>query len=289
MIATVIYHSADFDGIVSGAIALKALTVGEHKPRMIGWDYGDPVPTVDMGTDLFMLDISVEGLMDHPHLTWVDHHKTAIDKWDREDLAGIRIDGVAACRLAWQYFMVGASPNHPTKEEYVNRTVSEPLLVRLAGEYDVWDKRDKRAETLQYGLRASGFSINDGHLLADDDNTDRWVYQSSQIEEYSKITRREVAKRMSYRTKWYGLTFCVLNGGGSSLHFEGADMEGVDALMSWVHDGSKVKVSLYHAPGQTERDLSEIAKDMGGGGHRGACGFYVSSLTEMDGVLSQPV
>jgi hypothetical protein len=75
-------------------------------------------------------------------------------------IPGYRIDGVAACRLAWQWF----SNDHtnpviqfgglPPKEEYIDRRVSEPLAVRLAGEYDIWDRRDERAETFQYGLRS---------------------------------------------------------------------------------------------------------------------------------------
>jgi len=49
-----------------------------------------------------MLDISIPGLMMHQDLIWIDHHKSAMEKWDNGP-EGYRIDGVAACRLAWQW------------------------------------------------------------------------------------------------------------------------------------------------------------------------------------------
>lgn len=163
----VIYHKADFDGIFCCEIARKFLPDAE----LIGWDYGDPVPDVPKDAQLYMLDISVADLMDHPNLIWIDHHKSAMEKYDlslpksdfeavcvtgplaaraalpptNKQLAqdriilGYRIDGVAACRLAWQWFT-----HHfklPEKDDFVERRVSEPLAVLLAGEYDVWDHR----------------------------------------------------------------------------------------------------------------------------------------------------
>jgi len=41
--------------------------------------------------------------MERPGLVWIDHHKSAIEKYGATT-PGYRIDGVAACRLAWQWF-----------------------------------------------------------------------------------------------------------------------------------------------------------------------------------------
>lgn len=103
----VIYHRADFDGIFCYRIARRFFDASSgYDVTYLGWDYGDPVPEVASPTIVIMLDISVDGLMDYAHLTWIDHHKSAIDKYGTT-IPGYRIDGVAACRLAWQYF------NHP--------------------------------------------------------------------------------------------------------------------------------------------------------------------------------
>lgn len=101
----VIYHKADFDGIFCREIARKFLPAAE----LIGWDYGDPEPEVGPEDALYILDLSVPGLMKHPSLVWIDHHKSAIDKYPAT-IRGYRIDGVAACRLAWQWFIHPHSP-----------------------------------------------------------------------------------------------------------------------------------------------------------------------------------
>src|SRR5690348_7848557 len=142
MKTAVIYHKADFDGIFSREIARKYF--GETA-EYIGWDYGDPLPVIAPEvTELYMIDISVDGMMDDPRLIWIDHHHSAMQKFS-PGIRGYRIDGVAACRLAWQWFFTYNNQRNPladhfatlpVKQDYIDRKVSEPIAVRLAGEYD---------------------------------------------------------------------------------------------------------------------------------------------------------
>ncbi len=101
----VVYHRSDYDGIFCREIAKKFLPEAE----LIGWEYGDETPAVPNDTDLYILDLSVPALMDHPRLIWIDHHKSAMEKF-HHGIPGYRIDGVAACRLAWQWFSHPDSP-----------------------------------------------------------------------------------------------------------------------------------------------------------------------------------
>jgi hypothetical protein len=119
--SVVIYHRADFDGLFCREIAQLAMP----DAKLIGWDYGDAEPSIQEDESLFMLDLSVPGLMSHPKLCWIDHHHSAIMKYGSH-IAGVRIDGVAACRLAWQYFIKHKTP---TRAEYYDREVEEPLAV----------------------------------------------------------------------------------------------------------------------------------------------------------------
>lgn len=161
-----IHHSADFDGLFCREIARKFFGA---KAEYLGWDYGQPLPIVDLAvTEIYMLDISVDGMMDDPRLTWIDHHKSAMDKFN-PTIKGYRIDGVAACRLAWQYFFKYNNSRNfiadnfatpPIKQDFIDRKVHEPLAVRLAGEYDIWDRRDPAAELFQHGLRSRDLSDN---------------------------------------------------------------------------------------------------------------------------------
>lgn len=201
---------------------------------------------------------------------------------------GYRIDGVAACRLAWQWFtlpprILGGSSHLPGKESFTDRKVSEPLAVRLAGEYDIWDKRDPDAETLQYGLRAADGELNWDLLVGSQNSSylQALLGEGRIAQRYAQKIDADLVREKSYRLKWEGLDFLVLNTGRfNSLTFAALDVPetGHDALIGYMFNGKCWTVSLYHAKHRTDLDLSEIAKKYGGGGHRGACGFTCDKL-----------
>lgn len=292
---TVIHHSADFDGLFCREIARKFLPDAE----LIGWDYGNPKIPVPEGK-FYILDLSPECLepdilspVDAERMIWIDHHASAIKKFPNF-FPGYRIDGVSACRLAWQWFILkkygsfnagGAAwwVKLPEKQEFVNRTVKEPIAVRLAGEYDIWDKRDPDAELFQNGLRSC--PLEDGtwdELL----EPKKWPHLVNQLLlnglclQYAKNQENAaVIKRQGHTVQWEGLTFLACNHAmfNSHLFTEGIKQEH-DALMGFRWDGQHWHFSLYHAPGKEHHDLSLIAVKYGGGGHRGACGFRAKTL-----------
>lgn len=285
MKTTVIYHKADFDGIFCREIAKKFLPNAE----LIGWDYGDPEPAIEQNCMLYMLDISIPGLMDHPHLIWIDHHKSAIEKYGNK--SGYQIDGVAACRLAWQWFtheyadhVPGNQIGYPLpeKQDFVDRKISEPLSVRLVGEYDIWDKRDPQAELFQHGLRSQEITTEDWNVLLSEQCPvllDELLI-SGQALQYAKNHENEsIIKSAGFTLKFEGLTFLACNHAryNSFLFTAGLTPEH-DACLGFAWRGGKWTVSLYHAPGKEHHDLSVIAVRHGGGGHRGACGFTCKEL-----------
>lgn len=300
---TVIHHSADFDGLFCREIARKFLPGAE----LLGWDHKDAkIPQPKEGT-IYILDLSPECLEvseENPaceeRIVWIDHHKTSIAAYS-DKIPGYRIDGVAACRLAWQWFTLQYNPNDPRKPGYwhedtegwnanvtmpdkipfVRRSVVEPLAVRLAGEYDVWDKRDPRAEVFQFGLRSRELSEFDwAQLLGHSTNGVNMVLtglleNGEMLQRYQQRTDVGVMER-SFVCEWEGLKFLCLNTARcNSLTFAAKDVPetGHEALLGFYYDGRQWNVSLYHARHRTELDLSAIAVKHGGGGHRGACGF----------------
>lgn len=320
----IIYHDADFDGKLSNEVCRFHLSrlYPDAAIHSYGWDYGRPVPvpyiddakTTIMGWPCFdaiyIVDLSVDELMARPELSqkivWIDHHKSAIEKWDkvqnanecqyvRRPFVGMRIDGVAACRLCWQWFTFGRGPHGvPTKEDFVNRRVVEPEIIRLAGEYDIWDHRDPNGKALQFGLRTldvasfhtaceeqfSGSSVADSLLKS-------YIQVGHAIKTYMDKQSEEYSAAYSQTIKWEGLTFCALNigqRGNSDLLRGGIKLEH-DACFAWRYDGKNVLVSLYHIDGKTHHDLSLIAVKHGGGGHRGACGFRIT-LEELSRILN---
>ncbi len=272
---TVIHHSADFDGLFCREIAKKFFSdKPEYIVDYIGWDYGNPTPEIPgYLQQLYMLDISIDGLMNHSKLNWIDHHKSAMEKYSK-DIQGFRIDGVAACRLAYQYFFTG---NKASKQEFIDRKVSEPWAVRLAGEYDIWDKRDTDAELFQHGLRSEELYSTtwDDMLNIGGSSTVVRLLNQGKALQYAQTKQNEsVIKDIGFDLDWEGLHFLACNHAryNSFLFTAGLKPEH-DACFGFKWTGKDWSVSLYHAPGKKHHDLSLIASKYGGGGHRGACGF----------------
>jgi len=329
----IIYHDADFDGKLSNEVCrfhLKRL-YPDAAIHSFGWDYGQPVPLpeipalvegeyhpdnpVKTGSELlewrfwdaiYIVDLSVDELMARPELrdkiVWIDHHKTAIDKWVNQgdkkygwQFKGYRIDGVAACRLCWQWFINICAQNklpcetvnvfHPTKQDFIDRKVNEPELIRLAGEYDIWDHRDPDAKALQFGLRTlnyEGWRLLIDAQFTNNRYTDVYIgaviCDGRKIKEYCDKQNDEYSAVYSQTLNWEGYTFCCLNIGqrGNSDLLRGGLKPEHQACFAWRYTGNHALVSLYHAPGHEDLDLSAIAKKYGGGGHRGACGFRLT-------------
>lgn len=312
MKTTVIYHSADFDGIFCREIARKFLP---SDTEFIGWNFGDkPLDWPKTFRTVYILDLPVDGVFGYEFpnipggeiewhkIIWIDHHKTSIDSHP-ESLSGYRIDGVAACRLAWQWFQgdlrkcTCEAPHPeghydycprgrlPSKEAFIDRVVVEPYAVQLAGEYDIWDKRNPEAEIFQFALRSKELTPEDWYILLTDYSINRHLVEMLDagrlLQHYQQQNDASVVNHRSFMLEFEGLKFLALNTARcNSLTFAAKDVPetGHDALMGFYWNGSVWTVSLYHANHNKEIDLSVIAKKHGGGGHRGACGFTSESF-----------
>lgn len=284
----IIYHRVDFDGILSGIIAREGVIEaykdtpleGGYDIIMHGWDYGDPTPPIEFTAagDIYMVDVTVPELLSlgddvNEKIVWIDHHKSAIEKYDHNivaphraprNYAGIREDGTAACRLCWRYFFTGTA---------------EPKMVYLAGLYDVW-KHDEEPDALplQFAMKSVPITIDTPFTtITNDEYCDDILVDGRILDNYVKQTDKFTLDVRGYKIKFHGLTFAVLNTAfANSLAFQSLEEKSVDAFMSWRYDGTQVSVSMYHAPHNTGINLSEIAAQYGGGGHAGACGFRCS-------------
>jgi oligoribonuclease NrnB/cAMP/cGMP phosphodiesterase (DHH superfamily) len=269
-----IYHRADYDGLFCREIARQFLP----EAVLLGWDYGDPTPQIPRDAHLYLLDLSVPDLMGHPGLVWIDHHRTAIERYPK-NLAGYRIDGVAACRLAWQWF-TKPSMGLPALEDFVMRKVEEPLAVRLAGEYDIWDRRDERAALLQHGLRSQEPKWD--LLLAEGVFAHDYVGHLLECGRYVAHARREglghLLREGAFALDWQGLRWVAINAAGlsSDAYEQAAGRYDAGLSFCWAPKKRKWRVSMRALrPGL---DLSQIAQAHGGGGHRAACGFEAERL-----------
>ncbi len=262
--------------------------------KLIGWDFADaklplpssgPVYVLDLPPDC--LDVPVDAINNQGRLVWIDHHKSAIEKFS-PNIPGYRIDGVAACRLAWQWFndeppnfakRGGDQRTMPSKDDFVERRVNEPLAVRLAGEYDVWCHEPSGGDDIvfQFGLDAYGCIDWDELLQGQEHSADVHRILNAGLFAMACYKKRDadIMRERSFIVEWEGLKFLAITTARcNSQTFAARDVPetGHDALMGFFYNGRAWTVSLYHAKHRTDIDLSQIAVKHGGGGHAGACG-----------------
>jgi oligoribonuclease NrnB/cAMP/cGMP phosphodiesterase (DHH superfamily) len=277
-----IYHSRDLDGYCSGAIVKKKYP----DATLIGYDYGKPIPweQIPLGEPIIMVDVSlpmvdmlVMAERSKRQFTWIDHHSSAIKDFNEFFIENdglitpVLEDGIAACEGTWKYLF-------PDLES--------PLTVELLGKYDTWRNQDaheweKYILPFQYGMRRNIKDANSfpQHLLTNEVSPDDIVEIlrfGNVILNYQK-EQNTMAMRGSFVIEFKGLRALACNGGGfSSQAFESVyDEELHDCMMPFKYDGKKWQFSLYTTK---DIDLSILAKEMGGGGHKKACGFQLTEL-----------
>lgn len=285
--AFIIYHSADLDGIFSGAIAYNALS--DHDRTLCGWDYGQDIPVIPEDVDVVvMLDISIHELMNHPKLTWIDHHRSAIAQYDREDLQGLRVDNVAACKLAWKFFNGGVLPEViQDKDDFLSSSNPLPNLINYLGAYDVWDVGTEaydRGAALQFGLgkiKVEDASAILKHHLDDDRWLDQAIVKGGDIRHAINQINTEYAIGHAYTIELEMpdksiVRLLTLNSSiRSSFAFGDYSSADHDALMVWRFDPSIEAFRISFYGNGSPIDLSVLAKALGGGGHYGASGAQV--------------
>lgn len=269
------YHNADFDGRCSAAIVKRA------KPdiELIGIDYGYEfrMNELDEDEEIVMVDFSLQPFTEMiklnklVNLTWIDHHETALYDSKRSNVVfeGFQRNGIGACVLCWEYFFP---------------EISVPETVMMLGKYDVWNHDDENVLWFQYGLKVKNLSFKDGiwpELLDDDEFLKKDVISCGKIVKmYIEKDNFIAAKTLCFETKLGDYRLLAANKSHvNSKFFDGIwdpNQHDVMCLFSWRPHTGLWKFTLY----TTKEDINvgEIAKTLGGGGHRLAAGFDAKEI-----------
>lgn len=286
------YHNADLDGICSAAIVRLAHPAAE----LIGINHGDPFPweTIELGEVVYMVDFSLQPfeemtrLVQACDLRWIDHHKSAINdmkEHNREiDFArGLQRDGIGACWLVWEFF-------HGTKRL--------PRAVELLARYDVWDHEDPDTLPFQYGIRTLEMAADPRHeawgiLLGDAGFNDQQLVDEILVDGAAILRYIDNDNALKARALCFDheledrdgrllRCLCANFGPANSQFFDSKwDPAKYDAMLlfSFRPRSRQWTISLYTT--RDDIDVSDWAKQMGGGGHKGAAGFQVDYLSEV--------
>lgn len=301
------YHKADLDGILSGVIAnyyIKERSNPGDVVDLFPTDYGDKeIKEADYKKydKIYVIDFSDDWLSNSEHrnkIILIDHHKTCIEK--NYPVNQFCEEGVAACRLTLQFF-TNLNYAFLSLSTYKDRYAQEPFFVTMAGEYDIWDDQSRYSRLMNFGVsgslsfkyvdyifretksiltkpipgnlnekeREEYIRSHDSHIILNNQLFSRICEQGEGVLSY--IQKTEISIK-GVPIKLFGL-----NGRAFNTHIRSSLIYNLkpeeDFIMVWNYDGgSNVKVSLY----SDKKDLHEIAKTFGGGGHKRACGFKLS-------------
>lgn len=275
------HHSKDPDGWVSGAVIKRKYPDVELR----GWDYKDQIPAISEVKDsdkLILIDITfplpiLQEMGKITNLTVIDHHvsfKKEVEKYAEP----INFDYIydcnkAACEIGWEYCF----PETPT-----------PYGIILNGRYDTFRKNegDWENETLpfKYFLTSICNSVEsvpqDIFFASKEFINDKWCvigkgimsYVDTMNETHTRFNHFIVEKAFG-KYKALCLNYWPFN---SEVMKSIWDPKKYDIMIGFCFDGRKYSVSLRSV--DENPDVSVIAKERGGGGHRNAAGFEVSDL-----------
>jgi len=272
------YHT-DMDGHCAGAIVAQAMSDQENDGTgfeyiAINYNHQFPFGEIKPNEEVVIVDFSLQKPGDFEKLLeitkrviWIDHHKTAIEKWKHLDgnIEGIRRDGVAACELTWEYFY----PDEPI-----------PPVVELLGDYDIWAfKHGDATNYLQAGIKLNDTKPESGmwaEWLDPEYYPDREIKEGKVALQYRDNYYAELIKSWAFFTTFEGYKVIACNAGSVSSQLFDTVKEDYDIMMPFVFDGKRWTVSVYTK--KSDIDCSELAKKYGGGGHRQAAGFQCDQL-----------
>jgi len=249
--------------------------------EFIGWDYGQDLPEINpWHANVIMVDISMpvhnmRHLMDKNNLVWIDHHISAIrdiEQAELFDITGKRDITKAACELTWNYF-------YGDKSGY-----KMPELVRLLGRYDCFGHKgtneERRVLIFQYAARASLRNVDECYkALMDvrDEHIEGWLNVGEGIYSYlCTEVRQKYDKKFEI---WLDgkLFACVNDWRLNPINFGiNYHADGYDGFACFWYENGQFSYSLYNDNGDV--DCSVIAKNRGGGGHKGASGFRSNEI-----------
>lgn len=288
----IFYHN-DADGHCAAALVMLYRKEESRKSDEIyeetyyEMDYNTPFPIEDIDNDeiVYILDYSISPedmrklLAKTENVYWIDHHKTAIEKYDNfgVNIRGIReADGDSGCLLTYKYLL---------SSRRIPDIGGIPSMVALINDWDTW-----KHELYQTGSFITAFNSMNTQPY----NIDFWKH----INDWDYINNmiNDGITMIKYRDGW---AKDVLNHIGSSMDFMDLKVyatniphanseyfkslpESVkaehDAFMPFYYDLNKrvYVASLYST--RPDVDVSIVAKKMGGGGHKNAAGFSTKIL-----------
>ena len=287
-----IYHSKDTDGHFSGAV----LKYKYPDIELRGWDYKDEVPsfeTMDGFDEIILIDVTfpfdiLQELGTKTKLTVIDHHVSFKKQVDNhlqvghdvvtDDLKYITFEYIydeklSACELGFKYYF-----------GYI------PPIIELVGKYDTWRANGTSEwETVVLPMKYYLY----GKVNKPDDVKNYWFDKYSgdtvdsmleigeSIMEYERKMDESKTNSYAFEREAYGLRALCINTNfmSSETMITKFDNSKHDVMIGFAYNGNNWGISLRSIEGGA--DVSQIARERGGGGHSQSAGFQAVTFEDI--------
>jgi oligoribonuclease NrnB/cAMP/cGMP phosphodiesterase (DHH superfamily) len=281
-----IYRHDDADGLWSAAIVYNHFKNCDYSTINIAdipvnynkdvWDE-DIVNKADY---VYVLDFTFEDMdklvdVAADKLIWIDHHKTAMEKftdlWNSKIVNGIRRLNNSGCGLTWEYFY-----------SYI---IPAPLAIRYIEDRDLWKFKYPNTKPFCEAAYVKIKTIDDkdiseflSHLDYDLKSLefDYIEFGNARLEEQKQRVIKAFDRGVDIT--FYGHKARVVNtiSDISEIGEYIYTKDEYDIAIMWYVDGNSVKCSLRsNSKDPNAPDCSAIAKKYKGGGHYSSAGYNV--------------
>jgi oligoribonuclease NrnB/cAMP/cGMP phosphodiesterase (DHH superfamily) len=260
-----IYHGLCADGFTAAWVVWKSF--GEGNVDFHAATHGDPPPEVG-NRDVYVVDFSyprpvIEEMARHARkLTVIDHHITAAQELEgllRND--GI-VDGVfdmekSGCLLTWEWFFKDRQP---------------PQALLAVNDRDLWKFELPWTREIFLALTSYPYDFETWDTTMEDDRLESLRQEGVTLSRKQQKDIAEIIAAGNHLITIAGHTVPACNvpsiwaSEAGHILAQGHPF----AACFWI-DGDKIAFSLRSTPDGL--DVSEIAKQFGGGGHQHAAGF----------------
>ena len=279
-----IYHGGCDDGFAAAWCVRRALGNDvEFYPGV----YQKAPPPHD-GRDVIFVDFSYKRpILDAmikaaKSILILDHHKTAqedlsdLDKpppfevwrkdaWKGELPQSLRMRAVfdmerSGATLAWDYFVNG----------------KRPMFIEYIQDRDLWRKRLPNVDAFTFGLRSYPQEFATWDMLIER-GTDALIGEGQIIARYYRL-RVDELKRSAYRAILAGQPVWIANAPVFAASEVAGELAGRDAAFGVTYFQAEGDRFDYELRSRGDCDVSAIARQFGGGGHKDAAGFSAPTL-----------
>jgi len=267
----VIYHEHCSDGFGAAWSAWKLLG---NKAEYCAATHGDPPPDVT-GKSVAILDFSYsnettkEMIEKAESLMVIDHHKSAMV--ELHDITNTYFDmNHSGAMLAWNFF-------HPGKES--------PKFIKYIEDRDLWKWELPYSKEFAAAFDMVPFDFEAFTEFEDDSTFDAACKRGSYILAYSKTVVKKVSDQATLRTR-NGKKMYVVNSSHWMSEIGNKLAPDCDFVVIWYFDHERQEYRISLRAFHEDTDVSEIAKQFGGGGHKKAAGFRLPKSEHPDDIFA---